>query len=80
MDVGGRFAQSYVGMISATNLSAFKWSVAKHGDIVVALVGIVTLLIMFVMLFGNQKKKLRLPQGPRVPEIGLPGSCCCFLC
>jgi hypothetical protein len=71
MDVGARFGQSYVGTISATNLSAFEWSVEKHGDIVVALVGIVTLLIMFVMLFGNQKKKLRLPQGPRpLPIIG----------
>ncbi|KAH8947129.1 hypothetical protein BDL97_11G024100 [Sphagnum fallax] len=71
MDVDGRFGQSYVGTISATNRSAFEWSVEKHVDIVVALVGIVTLLIMLVMLFGNQKKKLRLPQGPRpLPIIG----------
>ncbi|CAK9257915.1 unnamed protein product [Sphagnum jensenii] len=71
MDVDGRFGQSYVGTISATNRSAFEWSVEKHVDIVVALVGIVSLLIMLVMLFGNQKKKLRLPQGPRpLPIIG----------
>jgi cytochrome P450 len=71
MDADGKFGQSSVGMISATNRSAFEWSVEKHGNIVVALVGIVTLLLMLVMLFGNQKKKLRLPQGPRpLPIIG----------
>ncbi|CAK9228236.1 unnamed protein product, partial [Sphagnum troendelagicum] len=31
MDADGRFGQSYVGMISATNRSAFEWSVEKHG-------------------------------------------------
>jgi cytochrome P450 len=70
MDVGGKFGQSSVGRISATNLSTLEWAFVKHGDIVVALVGIVTGL-MFVVLFVTQRKKLRLPQGPRsLPIIG----------
>jgi cytochrome P450 len=70
MDVGVKFRQSSVGRISATNLSKLEWAFGKHGDIVVALVGIVTGL-MFVVLFVTQRKKLRLPQGPRsLPIIG----------
>ncbi|KAH9563172.1 hypothetical protein CY35_05G110500 [Sphagnum magellanicum] len=70
MDVGGKFGQSSVGRISATNLSTLEWAFGKHGDIVVVLVGIVTGL-MFVVLFVMQRKKLRLPQGPRsLPIIG----------
>jgi cytochrome P450 len=70
MDVGAKFGQSSVGRISATNLSKLEWAFGKHGDIVVALVGIVTGL-MYVVLFVTQRKKLRLPQGPRsLPIIG----------
>jgi hypothetical protein len=70
MDVGGKFGQSFVGRINAINLSTLEWAFGRHGDIVVALVGIVTGL-MFVVLFMTQRKKLRLPQGPRsLPIIG----------
>ncbi|KAH8958172.1 hypothetical protein BDL97_06G010200 [Sphagnum fallax] len=70
MDVGGKFGQSSVGQISATNLSTLEWAFGKPGDIVVALAGIVTGL-MFLVLFVTQRKKLRLPQGPRsLPIIG----------
>ncbi len=70
MDVGGKFGQSSVGRISATNLSTLEWAFGKHGDIAVALVGIFAGL-MFVVLFVTQRKKLRLPQGPRsLPIIG----------
>jgi cytochrome P450 len=70
MDVGGKIGQSSIGRISATKLSTLEWAFGKHGDIVIALVGIVTGL-MFVVLFMTQRKKLRLPQGPRsLPIIG----------
>ncbi len=68
--MGGKFGQSSVGRISATNLGTLKWAFGKHGDIAVALAGIFTGLT-FVVLFVTQRKKLRLPQGPRsLPIVG----------